>query len=146
MNQNQRSRVTCFVCGEIGHMTSDCPENQKGETAGPQTPEIICLRCKEYGHRVANCPQVTCFKCKNKGHVPSSCPINILEGKTTKKTDSMEEVKARQKEICYHCKDPGHKKKNCPTVTCFKCNQLGHMTPDCQDIQNKRGENSKVIF
>ena len=74
-------------------MNSDCPENQKGETAGSQTPdEIICNRCKEHGHKFTNCPQVTCFKCKNKGHVPSSCPINILEGKIKKKTDSMEEV------------------------------------------------------
>ena len=91
--------VTCFKCKQLGHMTSDCPENQKGETAGPQTPdEIICNRCKEHGHKFTNCPQVTCFKCKNKGHVPSNCPINILEGKTKKKTDSMKEVKALQKE------------------------------------------------
>merc|ERR1712008_253752 len=80
--------VTCFKCKQLGHMTSNCPENRKGETAGPQTPKIIYERCKEHGHKVTNCPQVTCFKCKNKGHVPSSCPINILEGKTTKKTDS----------------------------------------------------------
>ena len=90
--------VTCFKCKQLGHMNSDCPENQKGETAGPKNPEIICNRCKEHGHKFTNCPQVTCFKCKNKGHVPSSCPINILEGKIKKKTDRMEEVKALHKE------------------------------------------------
>ena len=88
-------------------------------------PQFICRLCKEPGHLVKNCRLYSFIS-------TAGPPPPEIEDKTTKETDSMKEIRALQNTICIHCKDPGHMKKNCPKLS--------------KDIQNKRGENFKVIF
>lgn len=47
--------ITCFGCGEIGHVIADCPN--KG---GSSNREFLgrCFLCNKQGHRVVECPNL----------------------------------------------------------------------------------------
>ncbi|GFU87652.1 uncharacterized protein TNCV_2935741 [Trichonephila clavipes] len=52
--QNRRRRIiTCWVCGESGHLRSNCPRNNKEERS------TKCWGCGGEGHLRINCPRAT---------------------------------------------------------------------------------------
>lgn len=74
----------CFLCNEIGHISSTCPHivcyicNKTGHISN-RCPQIICFICNEIGHVSYRCPQSHCYRCNQKGHYANKCPSNKKE-------------------------------------------------------------------
>ena len=57
----ERSSLTCFTCGKIGHKAIDCWQEKGGasaprEGAAGQKPKIVCFTCGVEGHKSPQCP------------------------------------------------------------------------------------------
>lgn len=76
--------VTCFNCGEAGHMSNTCmhPGIRKR-----------CVYCGTVGHRAATCPEAVCVSCGLTGHIPNSCKVEGGE--------------------CTICQQAGHRPEEC---------------------------------
>lgn len=94
-NFNTNITIKCFNCGEIGHMSRSCPNEQV----------VFCIRCNQKGHEDKDCPITKCFKCNRLGHKSFACPF--------KKKDLI---------ICDRCNHIGHSAKDC-LIKPFKINK-----------------------
>ena len=58
----ERSSLTCFTCGKVGHRAIDCWQGKGGASApkegaaGPK-PKIVCFTCGVEGHKSPQCPR-----------------------------------------------------------------------------------------
>ena len=58
----ERSSLTCFTCGKVGHRAIDCWQGKGGAggpkegAAGPK-PKIVCFTCGIEGHKSPQCPR-----------------------------------------------------------------------------------------
>ena len=77
MNQNQRSRVTCFVCQKTGHRLVDCPQASEQQKNGQ-----ACYNCNSREHKASGCPEAKQIAfhrvikevfCYLRSHLFSSC-------------------------------------------------------------------------
>ncbi|KHN96988.1 Zinc finger, CCHC retroviral-type [Metarhizium album ARSEF 1941] len=115
----------CQNCGELGHSSKFCTQEQVEKKAAPV---ISCNNCGGEGHRVRDCsePRVDKFACRNcgkPGHRASECeePPNL---------DNVE---------CRRCGEKGHMGKDCPQGggrACRNCGQEGHMAKECDQPRN----------
>ena len=80
---------------------------------------VVCLRCRQSGHKMANCPSISTSK-KSKGR--------------------------QLKLMCYNCGGNSHRASQCRRgkigngftfAVCFICNQEGHLSSQCE--QNTKG-------
>ena len=84
--------VQCRKFKEMGHYSSECPENKKNK----EIYQVWCNNCKELGHYVATCPQeprkelkdIHCFNCKNPGHYASNC-LEKMKNKLNKPMEKL---------------------------------------------------------
>ena len=83
---NYIKNYKCTNCGEIGHMSLDCPYDNI----------IYCLKCNKKGHEEKDCIFLKCFKCNKFGHRNFECPI-----------------KENNLNICTRCFGIGHKNEEC---------------------------------
>ncbi|EKE42624.1 hypothetical protein ENUP19_0149G0023 [Entamoeba nuttalli] len=82
----------CIICGEIGHTSKDCPQNEnKGSDC--------CFICGETGHISKDCPNAErkCFVCGKTGHKSRDCP----------------KAKGNNRP-CFICGEIGHLDRDCP--------------------------------
>ncbi|XP_020881331.1 cellular nucleic acid-binding protein-like isoform X2 [Arabidopsis lyrata subsp. lyrata] len=130
--------VTCYSCGEQGHITVNCPTPTKRrkpcficgslEHGAKQCSKgHDCYICNKGGHRAKDCPDkhnsgskgAVCLRCGDFGHDMILCKYEY----------SKEDLKDIQ---CYVCKSFGHlccvEPDNSPSwaVSCYRCGQLGH--------------------
>ena len=68
------SPVTCWQCGEKGHVIRDCPRASGNESSAVTTRG--CYNCGDPRHfwRDCNYPP-TCFECHDRGHQARNCPF-----------------------------------------------------------------------
>jgi hypothetical protein len=66
---NTNLTIKCFNCGEVGHMSRNCPHDEI----------IICTRCNERGHDSFNCFNMKCFKCNRIGHRSFECKLKDVK-------------------------------------------------------------------
>ncbi|XP_072022064.1 uncharacterized protein [Amphiura filiformis] len=105
----QTGSVTCYHCGEPGHVRPNCPFRSGGgnENRKPQTGQVLCYQCGEPGHVRPNCP--------------------YKSGKDS-----------RPKMLCMNCNSPGHGWRECgyPPL-CFVCHEEGHRSRNCPKSGNE---------
>lgn len=95
----------CHVCGEVGHLKRDCPQNQGVEGGAPMQPKA-CHTCGGFDHLKRDCPQNAgveqapraCHICGELGHLKRDCPQNT----------------GAQDKACHICGEVGHLKRDCP--------------------------------
>jgi cellular nucleic acid-binding protein len=128
------STIKCRKCNELGHMSRECPENNKtvdftadqnyvGGT-NQDASEVECFTCKKIGHFNRDCPDkfsdMNCYNCGKTGHLSRDCPD---------KAAGMQ---------CYNCQKTGHMSRECTEAAganskmlCYNCQTTGHMARDC---------------
>ncbi|XP_013786880.1 zinc finger CCHC domain-containing protein 7-like [Limulus polyphemus] len=105
-----RKLVTCFLCGQIGHLGDNCRD-------------VACTRCLAVGHQVARCMwrvqdvRRKCPICSMRGHLRNECPdlwrrfhATIVPGTPVKGTCK---TKNRKNVYCYNCAKKGHYGHEC---------------------------------
>ncbi|XP_033124207.1 zinc finger CCHC domain-containing protein 9-like [Anneissia japonica] len=115
-----------------------------------KTSKMVCFHCRETGHGVADCPQVTeeqdegvgmCFRCGSTEHDISRCKakVNPLKG----------EVPFAK---CFICEEMGHLAKSCPDNPkglyplgggCKTCGSVEHRWWNCSSVKDKDLETAK---
>uniref|UniRef100_A0A1J3EM29 DNA-binding protein HEXBP n=1 Tax=Noccaea caerulescens TaxID=107243 RepID=A0A1J3EM29_NOCCA len=135
--------VSCYSCGEQGHITVNCPTPTKRrkpcficgslEHGAKQCSKgHDCYICKKSGHRARDCPDkyksgaktAVCLRCGDFGHDMILCNYEYSR-------DDLKDIQ------CYVCKRFGHlccvEPGNSPTwaVSCYRCGQLGHIGLAC---------------
>ncbi|KAF8723760.1 hypothetical protein HU200_021733 [Digitaria exilis] len=80
---NKLEHIKCSHCSTLGHYAFSCPTKLKGEkTLSKKKRSLfknrVCYGCKEKGHLIAMCPNVTSVDAtgdrRQKGHVSKDCP------------------------------------------------------------------------
>jgi hypothetical protein len=104
--------IKCYNCGEVGHMSKNCPNELV----------IICFRCQQNGHNSSECPNIKCFKCNRIGHKSYECKIRT---KDVVKCSSCNNI-GHEEEDCL-CEPPRIKKSLLKTRICDFCNEPGHI-------------------
>ena len=110
--------MSCYSCGEEGHISQNCLSGVLVEFPTEEVEydpqEIVALIGTEKSKKRSrldsrkDLSHINCFRCKESGHYFSGC--------TKKKPRDLSEV------ICFHCNEAGHFARDCPKKkeTCVK--------------------------
>nr|XP_039262261.1 ATP-dependent RNA helicase DDX4-like [Styela clava] len=107
--RNYSTTVTCYKCGEIGHMSNNCEHLPKQFDDNQRRPRRACYKCGDETHLANNCcstetnedqrqRKVTCYKCGKDGHISRDCKNQISSRN------------------CYKCGEEGHIASDCNTA------------------------------
>ncbi|EOA24155.1 hypothetical protein CARUB_v10017389mg [Capsella rubella] len=106
--------VSCYSCGEKGHITINCPS--------PIKRRKPCFICGSLEHGAKQCLKGhDCYICKKAGHRAKDCP---------------NKYKSRSKDVCLRCGDFGHDMVLCKyeysqedlkDIQCYVCKSFGHL-------------------
>ena len=99
------SLKACKACGEIGHLTKECPDEWP--------------HCDDYP------TEVTCFLCEGNNHVPVQCQLYpmVLQVSQQAKEGMLSTLKKTL--------GKPRKEKDLSHITCFKCKNGGHYANHC---------------
>ncbi|XP_013415139.1 zinc finger CCHC domain-containing protein 9-like [Lingula anatina] len=104
----------------------------------------VCFNCRQSGHTLADCPQVTrdtdqgtgiCFKCGSTEHSSATCKAKVEPGHFPYAK-------------CFICAEMGHISKQCPDNPrglypkggcCRMCGSVEHFRKDCPELQKQQG-------
>ncbi|KAF9010782.1 hypothetical protein BDQ17DRAFT_1346931 [Cyathus striatus] len=99
---SQMTSGDCFKCGQPGHWSSACPNNEGPGFGGS--------RSKSFGSSTFGTASVgTCYKCHEPGHFAPDCP-NANGGRAVKSKGATGD----SEEGCFKCGGSGHWAKDCP--------------------------------
>ncbi|KFK33853.1 hypothetical protein AALP_AA5G068700 [Arabis alpina] len=148
--------VSCYSCGEQGHITVNCPT--------PTKRRKPCFICGSLEHGAKQCSKgQDCYICKKGGHRAKDCPDKYKSGSKTavclrcgdfghdmilcKYEYSQADLKDIQ---CYVCKSFGHLccvepgNSQSWAVSCYRCGQLGHIGLACGRHLEESTENNSA--
>ena len=105
------SNVTCHTCLQKGHISRFCTVPRLRPT------QSRCFVCGGFGHQAKLCPvgnegknsEPRCYACLEKGHIAKDCNV------PRKRPD---QIFASRRKL---------------NVTCFRCGQAGHVSPNCMN-------------
>ncbi|KAF8754026.1 hypothetical protein HU200_011522 [Digitaria exilis] len=145
---NKLEHIKCSHCSTLGHYAFSCPTKLKGEkTLSKKKRSLfkkrVCYGCKEKGHLIAMCPNVTSVDATGDRRLERlSRPVRppVTQGephqgsnkkeaspsthKPINKQDQLiQKVKVTRKvkcRICYTCRQKGHVSKDCPNGNTLK--------------------------
>eukprot|EP00898_Chlorokybus_atmophyticus_P008357 jgi/Chlat1/8522/Chrsp80S00642 len=122
----------------------------RSQQQGAYNKNILCFKCREYGHSLVKCPQLRaskeevtrqtrlCYNCGALNHALRDCPDPIVEGGTKYAT-------------CFVCNSQGHLSARCPKSqhgiypkggSCKVCGQVTHLAKDCPSKQQQQRMNT----
>ncbi|AYU83514.1 universal minicircle sequence binding protein [Leishmania donovani] len=112
------SAITCYKCGEAGHMSRSCPRAAATRS---------CYNCGETGHMSRDCPSErkpkSCYNCGSTDHLSRECTNEAKAGADTRS--------------CYNCGGTGHLSRDCPNErkpkSCYNCGSTDHLSRECPD-------------
>jgi hypothetical protein len=94
------------------------------DVRGGQPMTRACHKCKKFGHKQEQCPEVECFACHKFGHYGRDCPNSSAAGGGDKRQGGGVgggeqggggNAAARSKLYCHICRNRGdHRTKECP--------------------------------
>ncbi|KAG5490033.1 hypothetical protein JKF63_00152 [Porcisia hertigi] len=112
------SAVTCYKCGEAGHMSRVCPR-----VAATRS----CYNCGETGHLSRDCQSErkpkSCYNCGSTEHLSRECQSEAKDGADTRS--------------CYNCGGTGHLSRDCQSErkpkSCYNCGSTEHLSRECPE-------------
>lgn len=146
-----RRARSCFVCGKLGHLASEC-----------ESPGRVCFNCGQMGHESNDCPQPhtaeqrQCYHCGQSGHLKADCSNERAEipqtpaASAAPKAEESKPSKSRPAKAkpCFNCGEESHLARDCPAppaaepafkpssssrVRCRNCSERGHFARDCHN-------------
>jgi zinc finger CCHC domain-containing protein 9 len=114
--------------------------------------KVICLRCRQSGHKMSACPQQSdkpdgeriCYKCGATGHSLAYCPDRNLQ-----ENEQLPFAK------CFICGESGHLSGGCSKNdrgkypkggACKVCGDVRHFGKDCPLKMKDKSKNEEQIF
>ncbi|CAM0947271.1 unnamed protein product [Alopecurus aequalis] len=124
LEDSTRKHITCYSCGDRGHLSQECPGWNVSLTATLGSSEDqLCLALNSYEKNVESRYQqdlmdgiITCLVCGEEGHYSCDCPMKDQEDKV----------------ICTLCSKSGHCRLWCcqqnksKNRACTRCGEIGH--------------------
>ena len=96
----------------------------------------VCGRCQRVGHRHDNCPRLRmrCNYCGILGHITPECrrKPNMANMNTNFANNSQQFQNTRRNNF-----NNNNGNQNRPPITCFNCNQPGHVRQKCPQLNQK---------
>lgn len=126
-----RNPVTCYSCGEIGHISRNCPKR------GTPTPKGV----------------ITCYVCGKPGHISRHCPNksgnadNTHQQHRDRRPDDGGYRGIRRNDPCPRCSTPSTPvfcplRRNCPKwAGCTICHSRDHHTRNCPQKTDEQDQN-----
>jgi hypothetical protein len=137
IKKKELDRIQCFKCSKMGRYASMCsPQLKDLKKRQGKLRRRICYKCKQHGHFIGDCPQVTgvlsvpnwsdrfgnpvrpvLAKAVPQEHSKRN-QASTASHKTKKQQVSKNKCKSsaskNKSRICYTCRSKGHESNNCP--------------------------------
>jgi len=121
-------------------------ERRRAEKALSRESKKVCFNCRQPGHMMSNCPQMSsgacevCFKCGSTEHKSPQCKVS--KGEDFKFS------------TCFVCGESGHISRQCPDNPrglypqgggCRICGDVTHLKRDCPQLNQERKDNAWTL-
>jgi len=117
---------------------------RKAEKRWKRSLNSSCFRCRQPGHKISECPQLEANLDNGIGVCYNCGAADHKIYQCKKQSKTMDYV------TCFICNEKGHITRNCPQNSrgvypkggcCKKCSSINHLIKDCPDLAKKEEGN-----